>query len=122
MTYDNNNVFAKMLRKEIPVDFIYENDYALAFYDINPQKKLHILIIPKGAYSDIYDFTKNASAEEQLGLNQAIVDIVEDKGMAEEGFRLISNCKGYGGQEVPHLHFHLLGGENVGPLLASSAS
>lgn len=115
MSYDSNNIFAKILRGEIPCKKIYEDDFVLSFYDIQPRKKIHALIIPKGAYSDATDFAQNASAEEITGFWRAIPKIVAALGL-DKGYRLISNCQEHGHQEVPHLHVHLLGGEPVGPM------
>ncbi|MFV0322575.1 MAG: HIT domain-containing protein [Alphaproteobacteria bacterium] len=118
MSYDPQNIFAKILRKEIPTEFMYENDHVVAFSDISPQRKVHILILPKGAYTDIYDFSKNASPEEQGAIYKAIADIAEQYNLTDNGFRVIANTKAHGGQEVPHLHFHLLGGEKVGAMVS----
>jgi histidine triad (HIT) family protein len=115
MTYDNNNIFAKILRGEIPCNKIYEDEYVLSFYDIHPRKKVHALIIPKGAYSDATDFAMNASVEEITGFWRAVPEIVAELNL-QKGYRLISNCNEHGHQEVPHLHFHILGGEAVGPM------
>lgn len=117
MGYDNQNIFAKILRKEIPTNFVYENENVVAFADINPQRKVHILVLPKGAYTDIYDFGKNARLEEQGAIYKAIADIAEQYGLVDDGFRVIANTKYHGGQEVPHLHFHILGGEKVGAMV-----
>ena len=120
MSYDNNNIFAKILRGEIPCDKIYEDDFVLSFHDINPQKKIHALVIPKGKYVDLDDFSKNASSEEIVGLFKGInivankLNISVDKG---KGYRALSNISEHGGQEVPHLHFHLFGGETVGKMV-----
>ncbi len=114
--YDSENIFAKIIRKEIPADLIYENEHVIAFKDINPQKEIHLLILPKGAYRDIFDFGKNASAVEQAAITKAIAEVAEKYNLQSNGFRVIANTGRDGGQEVPHLHFHLLGGENVGPM------
>ena len=118
MTYDENNIFAKILRGEIPCDKIYEDEYALAFPDIAPQKKIHILVIPKGAYIDLADFGANASAQEIAGFYQAVSKIAAQQNLTSDGFRVIANAGEFGGQEVPHFHIHLLGGEPVGPMLS----
>tara|TARA_Y100000590_G_scaffold456475_1_gene607158 strand:- start:1153 stop:1527 length:375 start_codon:yes stop_codon:yes gene_type:complete len=124
MTYDKNNVFAKILRGEIPLkseDKIYENDFVLSFYDINPKKKIHALIIPKGEYTDLDDFSKRASEKEIAELIKGInvvakkLKISIDSG---KGYRALANIGENGGQEVPHLHFHLLGGEKVGKMVS----
>jgi diadenosine tetraphosphate (Ap4A) HIT family hydrolase len=118
MTYDENNIFAKILRGDIPCDKVYEDDYALAFRDIAPQKKIHILVIPKGAYIDMADFGAKASASEISGFYKAVSVIANEQGLTENGFRAIANTGEFGGQEVPHFHVHLLGGEPVGKMVA----
>ena len=118
MSYDTNNIFAKILRKEIPCNKIYENEHALAFNDINPQAKVHVLVIPKGAYTDIDDFSKNASKDEIASLMQAVTEVckITQISLAEggNGFRLIANTGPDGSQEVPHFHYHVMGGEPMG--------
>ena len=120
MSYDDNNIFAKILRGEIPCKKIYEDNFVLAFYDINPQKKIHTLVIPKGKYIDLDDFALKASSEEMVGLLKGI-NLVEKKlGISTEvgnGYRALTNISSHGGQEVPHLHFHLFGGERVGKMV-----
>ncbi len=116
--YDENNIFAKILKGEIPCDKVYEDDYVLAFNDIAPLKPVHILVIPKGAYVSIDDFGTNASLEETQAFFAAIAKIVEQKGIAETGFRCIANTGADGGQEVPHFHMHILGGAPVGRMVA----
>lgn len=113
--YNTNNIFAKILKKEIPCKKIYENGFALAFYDVKPLAKIHALVIPKGAYSNVVDFLTKASLEEQIGFNQALVATVEELKLST-GFRLISNTKEIGGQEVPHYHVHILAGEKLGAM------
>ena len=121
MSYDNNNIFAKILRGEIPCKRIYEDEYVLSFYDINPQKKIHALVIPKGKYIDLDDFNKKAPDKEIVGLIKGIsivakkLEISVDNG---KGYRALTNISEYGGQEVPHLHFHLFGGEKVGRMVS----
>ncbi|WP_023649231.1 histidine triad nucleotide-binding protein [Candidatus Pelagibacter ubique] len=120
MSYDNNNIFAKILKGEIPCNKIYEDDFVLSFYDINPQKKIHALIIPKGKYVDLDDFSSNASPEEMVGLLKGINMVAKKLGISTEvgnGYRALSNISNDGGQEVPHLHFHLFGGEKVGKMV-----
>lgn len=118
--YDSNNIFAKILRKEIPCKAIYEDDYALAFHDINPQAPVHVLVIPKGPYQSIVDFSSRATTEEISGFHHAIASVIETLGVEGGGFRTIANTGLNGGQEVPHFHIHILGGRNLGPMLAKS--
>ena len=120
MNYDDNNIFAKILRKEIPCKKIYENDYVLSFHDINPQKKIHALVIPKGKFIDLDDFIENASPDEILGLLKGINIVAEKLNISVDtgkGYRALVNISEDGGQEVPHLHFHLFGGEKVGKMV-----
>lgn len=121
MTYDSNNIFAKILRGEIPCSKVYEDDHVLAFNDIAPQAPTHILVIPKGAYISIDDFGANASAQEIKALYAAVAKIVEEKGLKSDGFRTIANTGLNGGQEVPHFHLHILGGRQLGPMLSRAA-
>ena len=122
MGYDKNNIFAKILRGEIPCKKIYEDEYVLAFYDINPQKKVHALVISKGEYVDLDDFSLKASKEEISGLIKAISIVAKKIGVSEEvkggGYRSLVNVGENGGQEVPHLHFHIFGGEKVGKMVS----
>lgn len=120
MIYDDNNIFAKILRKEIPCKKIYEDEFVLSFYDINPQKKIHALVIPKGKYIDFDDFTTKASAREIVGLLKGINTVTKKLGISVDkgkGYRALTNINEHGGQEVPHLHFHLFGGEKVGKMV-----
>ena len=120
MSYDNNNIFAKILRGEIPCKKIYENNFVLSFYDINPQKKIHALVIPKGKYVDLDDFSQNASSDEIVGLLKGINIVANKLGISTEngkGYRALANISENGGQDVPHLHFHLFGGEKVGKMV-----
>lgn len=119
MTYDDQNIFAKILRGEIPCDKVYEDDHVLAFRDIAPQAPVHILVIPKGSYISIDDFGVHASAEEIAAFYKAVATIAEQEGLTENGFRSIANTGDHGGQEVPHFHLHLLGGAPVGPMVAA---
>ena len=119
-TYDDNNIFAKILRGEIPCDKVYEDDHVLAFKDINPKAPVHILIIPKGKYVSIAHFGTNAPPEEIKALIAAIDKIADEQGVKESGFRTIANTGNEGGQEVPHFHFHLLGGKPIGPMISAS--
>ena len=122
MIYDKNNIFAKILRGEIPCKKIYENEYVLAFYDINPQKKVHALVVSKGEYVDLDDFSLKASKEEISGLIKGISIVAKTIGVSEEvkggGYRSLVNVGENGGQEVPHLHFHIFGGEKVGKMVS----
>ena len=124
MTYDKNNIFAKILRGEVPLkpdEKIYENEFVLAFYDIKPQRKIHALVIPKGEYIDLDDFSKRASDKEIVELIKGINVVAKKLGISSEsgkGYRALANIGENGGQEVPHLHFHLLGGEKVGKMVS----
>ena len=120
MGYDKNNIFAKILRKEIPCKKIFENDHVLSFHDINPQKKIHALVIPKGEYIDLDDFNNRASDQEIVALSKAITEVSKMLGISTDigkGYRVLTNLSEDGGQEVPHLHFHLFGGEKVGKMV-----
>ena len=116
--YDENNIFAKILRGEIPCQKVDECPHTLSFQDINPQAPIHILVIPKGAYKDMDDFSEQASAEEQAAFLAAIGRVARAAGLAADGYRVISNIGTNGHQDVPHLHMHILGGEAIGPLRA----
>jgi diadenosine tetraphosphate (Ap4A) HIT family hydrolase len=116
--YDRGNIFARILRGELPCCKIYEDDHALAFHDINPQAKLHILVIPKGAYVSWDDFSERGSAEEIAGFVRAVGHVAREQGLVAPGYRLLANVGGNGGQEVPHLHVHLFGGGPLGPMLS----
>ena len=124
MNYDKNNIFAKILRGEIPLkssEKIYENEFILSFYDINPKKKIHALVIPKGEYTDLDDFSKRATEKEIVELIKGInvvakkLKISVDDG---EGYRTLANVGENGGQEIPHLHFHIFGGEKIGKMVS----
>ncbi len=120
MEYDDNNIFAKILRGEIPCKKIYEDNFVLSFYDINPQKKIHALIIPKGKYIDLDHFILSAKPDEIVGLIRGINIVAKKLGISVEngkGYRVLANISDDGGQEVPHLHFHLFGGEKVGRMV-----
>ncbi len=117
MAYDPNNVFAKILRGEIPCKKVYENEHVLAFHDIQPQAPVHVLVIPKGAYVSMDDFSQNASPAEQAALVKATGDIARQLGIAASGYRVLSNCGADGNQEVPHLHWHLFGGRRLGRMI-----
>ncbi len=120
MTYDNNNIFAKILRGEIPCKKIYEDEFVLSFYDINPQKKIHALVIPKGKFIDLDHFTLKATPDEIVGLLKGISIVAKKLGISVDtgkGYRALANISEDGGQEVPHLHFHLFGGEKIGKMV-----
>lgn len=116
--YDDQNVFAKILRGDIPNKTVYEDQWALAFHDINPQAPLHVLVIPKGAYVSWDDFSAKASAEEIAGFIRAVGHVAREAGLVEPGYRLLANIGGHGHQEVPHLHVHIFAGRPLGPMLA----
>ena len=116
--YDDNNIFARILRGEIPSKSVYEDDHALAFHDINPQAPIHILVIPKGRYVSWDDFAERGAAEEIAGFVRAVGHVAREQGLVEPGYRLLANLGGHAGQEVPHLHVHLFGGAPLGPMLA----
>ena len=122
MTYDKNNIFAKILKGEIPCKKIYEDEYVLAFYDANPQKKIHALVIPKGEYANLDDFLLKASEKEIVGLMKGIGTVAKKIGVSQvakgKGYRSLVNVGEDGGQEVPHLHFHIFGGEKVGKMVS----
>ena len=113
MAYDPKNIFAKILRGEVPCDPVYEDDHALAFRDINPQTPTHILIIPKGAYVSSDDFTANASEAELAGFLRAVGHVAREAGLVEPGYRILANHGVDAHQEVPHFHIHLFGGKNL---------
>tara|TARA_B100000003_G_scaffold88954_1_gene79922 strand:+ start:104 stop:469 length:366 start_codon:yes stop_codon:yes gene_type:complete len=120
MIYDDNNIFAKILRGEIPCKKIYEDNFVFSFYDINPQKKIHALVIPKGKYINLDHFSSKASTDEIVGLLRGINIVAKKLGISSEngkGYRALANISEDGGQEVPHLHFHLFGGEKVGRMV-----
>lgn len=115
--YDSNNIFAKILRAEIPSTKVYEDQWAYAFEDINPQAAVHTLVIPKGAYVSWDDFSAKASDAEIAGFVRAVGHVARLKGLVEPGYRLLANIGHNGHQEVPHLHVHLFGGHPLGPML-----
>ena len=122
MQYDKNNIFAKILRGEIPCKKIYEDEYVLAFYDINPQKKIHALVVPKGEYVNLDDFSSKASEKEIVGLIKGVGTVTKKLGISEvvkgKGYRSLVNVGEDGGQEVSHLHFHIFGGEKIGRMVS----
>ena len=115
--YDNQNIFAKILRREIPNNTVFENDHVLAFQDINPQAPYHVLVIPKGAYVSWDDFSANASDIEIIEFTRTIGLIAREAGLVDPGYRLLANTGTNSHQEVPHLHVHILAGRPLGPLL-----
>ncbi len=117
LPYDDGNIFARILRGELPAKAVYEDEHALAFHDINPQAPTHILVIPKGAYVSWDDFSARASDAEIAGFVRAVGKIARDLGLVEPGYRLLANVGPDSGQEVPHLHVHLFGGHGLGPML-----
>ena len=116
--YDDQNVFAKILRGEIPNRTVYEDQWALAFHDINPQAPVHVLVIPKGPYVSWDDFSAKASEAEIAGFVRAVGTVARDLDLVAPGYRLLANVGFNGHQEVPHLHIHLFGGRPLGPMLA----
>lgn len=117
MSYDTQNIFAKILRGEIPCDKVYEDEWVLAFNDINPQAPVHVLVIPKGAFVSMDDFTAGGTADEIVGFYRAVGQVARDLGLADQGYRALNNTGVDGGQEVPHFHVHIFGGRKLGPML-----
>ncbi len=118
LPYDDGNIFARILRGEIPAKRVYEDDFALAFHDIAPQAPVHVLVIPKGAYVAWDDFAARAPDAEIAGFVRAVGHVAREHGLVQPGYRLLANVGGDGGQEVPHLHVHLFGGGPLGPMLS----
>ena len=118
LPYDESNVFARILRGEIPNRTVYEDEHALAFHDINPLAPTHILVIPKGAYVSWDDFSERASEAEIAGFVRAVGKVARDAGLVAPGYRLLANAGVNSGQEVPHLHVHIFAGRGLGPMLA----
>ena len=118
LPYDDSNIFARILRGELPAKTIYEDEYALAFHDINPQAPIHILVIPKGRYVSWDDFAERGAAEEIAGFVRAVGHVAREQGLVAPGYRLLTNVGPDSGQEVPHLHVHIFGGRGLGPMLA----
>ena len=118
LAYDQSNIFARILRGEVPCNKVYEDDHVLAFNDINPIAPTHVLVIPKGAYVSWDDFSGHASEAEIAAFVRAIGLIAREAGAVEPGYRLLANVGTHGGQEVPHLHVHLFAGHPLGPMLA----
>jgi histidine triad (HIT) family protein len=116
--YDESNIFARILRGDIPTEKVYDDAYAVAFHDINPQAPVHILVIPKGPYVSWDDFSAHASVAEIAGFVRAVGRVARENGLVAPGYRLLANAGLHSGQEVPHLHVHLFGGRPLGPMLA----
>jgi histidine triad (HIT) family protein len=117
MTYDRNNVFARILRGELPCRKVYEDEHVLAFHDIQPQAPTHIIVIPKGEYVSLDDFSEKASEAELVAFLRAISRIAWEQGVTDGGYRILSNHGAAAHQEVPHFHLHLFGGRDLGPML-----
>ena len=117
MAYDDQNIFAKILRGEIPCNKVYEDDHVLAFHDIQPQAEVHVLVIPKGPYVSWNDFSEKASDAEIAALTRATGKIAKELGVEESGYRVLSNCGKDAHQEVPHLHLHLFAGQDLGRMI-----
>jgi histidine triad (HIT) family protein len=115
--YDNQNIFARILRGEIPCKKVYEDDFALAFHDIAPQAPVHVLVIPKGAYCSFADFSAEASEAEIAGFMRAVGKVAKDLGLEAAGYRLLANMGEHSGQEVPHFHVHLFAGRPLGRMI-----
>ena len=116
--YDESNIFARILRGEIPSKPVYEDAFALAFHDISPQAPVHILVIPKGPYVSWDDFSERAADAEIAGFVRAVGKVARGEGLVAPGYRLLANVGANSGQEVPHLHVHIFGGRGLGPMLA----
>jgi histidine triad (HIT) family protein len=122
MAYDDSNIFARILRGDVPCQRVYENDHALAFHDINPLAPVHVLVIPKGAYVSMADFSAKASNEEVAGFFRAVGEVAAQVGVAEGGYRILANSGADANQEVPHFHVHVFGGAPLGPMLRKITS
>ena len=118
LPYDDSNIFARILRGELPSKTVYEDEYALAFHDINPQAPLHILVIPKGPYVSWDDFSERGSDAEIAGFVRAVGKVARDQGLVAPGYRLLANVGPDSHEEVPHLHVHIFAGQKLGPMLA----
>jgi diadenosine tetraphosphate (Ap4A) HIT family hydrolase len=115
--YDRDNIFAKIIRGEIPCNKVYEDEHVLAFHDINPQTPVHILVLPKGAYVSFDDFSEKASAEEIAAFVRAAGQIARDNGLVAPGYRVLANNGADANQEVPHLHLHIFAGKPLGRMI-----
>jgi histidine triad (HIT) family protein len=120
MAYDPNNIFARILRGEIPCRKVYEDAHVLAFHDINPQAPVHILVIPKGAYVSLDDFSAKASEAEIAGFMRAVGEVARAAGVADSGYRILANHGGDAHQEVPHFHVHVFGGRPLGRMISKA--
>ncbi|MEO5641368.1 MAG: histidine triad nucleotide-binding protein [Sphingomicrobium sp.] len=118
LPYDDGNIFARILRGELPCNKVYEDEHALAFHDISPLAPIHVLVVPKGAYVSWDDFSAKAGDAEIAGFVRAVGEVARMTGASRQGYRLLANMGKRGGQEVPHLHVHLFGGAPLGPMLA----
>lgn len=118
MSYDDDNIFAKILRGEIPCKKVFENEWALAFHDIRPQAPVHVLVIPKGKYVSLDDFSAKASDDEFAGFFRAVGEVAAKLGLPAKGYRILANQGRDGGQEVPHFHVHIFGGRPLGRMIA----
>lgn len=116
--YDDSNIFARLLRGEIPSKRVFEDDWAVAFHDINPQAPIHVLVIPRGRYVSLADFAATASEAEIAGFYRAVGAVAKQLGLEEHGYRTLTNMGTHAGQEVPHFHLHLFAGAPLGPMLA----
>ena len=116
--YDDSNIFARILRGEIPSRRVYEDEWAVAFHDINPQAQVHVLVIPRGKYVALPDFVQNGSDAEIAGFWRAVGKVAQQLGLEESGYRTLTNMGMHSGQEVPHLHVHIFGGAPLGPMLS----
>ncbi len=116
--YDDNNIFARILRNEIPSKRVYEDEWAVAFHDINPQAPVHVLVIPRGKWVSMSDFAANASDAELAGFFRAVAEVAKQLQLEEPGYRILSNMGSHSGQEVPHLHVHIFGGGPLGPMIS----
>ncbi len=119
--YDDTNVFARILRGEIPSRRVYEDEFAVAFHDIAPQAPVHVLVIPRGRYVSLADFSATASEAELVGFFRAVGHVARQLGLEPEGYRVLANMGERAGQEVPHFHLHIFGGRSLGPMLAHPA-
>ena len=117
MAYDDSNIFARILRGEVPCKRVYENDHALAFHDINPLAPVHVLVVPKGPYVSLADFGAEGSSEEIAGFFRAVAETAQQLGLEEGGYRILANAGLDANQEVPHFHVHLFGGAPLGRML-----